>query len=185
MKKTIIAFVILFALLFFWDRLFKNQQKYKLTNTEEQPNYNVSKDNFQSTAFKKAPDFNLISLNNNEIKLSNYKDKIIILDFWATWCPPCRAEIPHFIELYKKYKEQGLMIIGVATSDEKYKVKEFVKNFKINYPVVMADEKILQNFGDIRGLPTTFIIDKEGNIREKFVGYRPKEVFEEIFLKLK
>lgn len=187
MKKTLIAFIILFALLFLWDRLLKNQQKYNETNNRQQSNYTDSEKNFraETSDLRKAPDFTLTSLDKNEIKLSNYKGKVIILDFWATWCPPCKAEIPFFIELYKKYREQGLAIIGVAISDEEYKVQAFAKNFKINYPVAMGNEKIVEDYGGIRGLPTTFIIDKEGNIREKFIGYMPKEVFEEAFLKLK
>ena len=199
MKKTVIAFIILFVLLFIWDRLLKNQQKYSIPENQNTTNTNNTQEDLQtddkniannninssSTNLQKAPDFSLISLNKNEIKLSNYRGKVIILDFWATWCPPCRVEIPFFIELYKQYKEQGLAIIGVATSDEKNKVEAFAKNYKINYPVVMGNEKIVEDYGGIRGLPTTFIIDKEGNIREKFIGYRPKEVFEEVFLKLK
>lgn len=186
MKKTIIAFIVLFVLLFLWDRFLKNQQKY----SENQSNEPVTLDSKSTEEqkiqpkFVKAPDFSLTSFNKNEIKLSNYRGKVVILDFWATWCPPCRAEIPHFIELYKKYKEQGLVIIGMAI-DEKYKVEKFIKEYKINYPVVMGDEKIAGDFGGVYGLPTTFIIDKEGYIKEKFVGYRPKEVFEEAFLKLK
>ncbi|MCX8094090.1 MAG: TlpA family protein disulfide reductase [Candidatus Goldbacteria bacterium] len=189
MKKTIIAFIVLFALLFIWDRMLKNQQKYSAENKISDENLksvskNHSKPVNENETFKKAPDFTLTSLNKNEIKLSNYKGKVVILDFWATWCPPCRAEIPFFIELYKQYKEEGLVIIGMAI-DEKYKVEKFAKDFKINYPVVIGNEKIANDYGGIHGLPTTFIIDKEGNIREKFVGYRPKEVFEEAFKKLK
>lgn len=187
MKKTLIALFILFALLFVWDRLLKNQQRYKETDNMQQSNYTVSEKKLQAGTvnLKKAPDFTLTSLDKNEIKLSNYKGKVIILDFWASWCPPCKAEIPSFIELYKKYKEQGLAIIGIALSDEKYNIQAFAKNFKINYPIAMGNEKIVRDYGGIRGLPTTFIIDKEGNIREKFIGYMPKEVFEETFLKLK
>jgi len=190
MKKTVVAFIILFVLFLVWGLLLKNQQKYTKTDagmdSMSQTNYAVSGNvQAETSAARKAPDFMLTSLNKNKIKLSDYKGKVIILDFWATWCPPCKAEIPHFIDLYDKYNKQGLEIIGIATSDEKYKVDSFIKNFKINYPVAMADEKIANDYGGIRGLPTTFIIDKDGNIREQFVGYRPKEVFEEAFLKLK
>jgi cytochrome c biogenesis protein CcmG/thiol:disulfide interchange protein DsbE len=197
MKKIIIAFIILIVLLFSWDLILKNQKKHSKTDNQQTANEKFSGDNIQSDNINtdnngdsvspgqiKAPDFTFTSINKNEIKLSNYKGKVIILDFWATWCPPCRAEIPHFIELYNKYKEEGLVVIGMAI-DEKYKVEKFAKDFKINYPVVIGNEKVANDYGGIFGLPTTFIIDKKGNIVEKFIGYRPKEVFEQIFLKLK
>ena len=124
------------------------------------------------------------SMGGGEINLSDHEGKVIILDFWATWCGPCRAEIPFFIDLYDEYKDDGLVIIGAAI-DRKNKVERFYRQYKMNYPVGFAKPKDAAPFGGIRAFPTTFIIDREGKIAEKFVGYRPRKVFEEAFLELK
>jgi peroxiredoxin len=128
---------------------------------------------------KPAPDFELPDVNGKKVKLSDFKGKVIILNFWATWCPPCRAEIPGFIELYKKYKDKGVEIIGISLDEGGVKdVVPFMKEFGINYHILIGNYKVTQDYGGIRGIPTTFVIDKKGNIRAKYVGYRPKEVFE-------
>ncbi len=126
-----------------------------------------------------APDFVLKDLEGKDVKLSDFKGKVMILDFWATWCPPCRKEIPHFKELYDKYKAQGLEIIGVALDQEGVSiVKPFAESNKINYICLIGNEKVVQDYGGIRGIPTTFVIDKNGNIYKKYIGYQEKEVFE-------
>jgi thiol-disulfide isomerase/thioredoxin len=129
--------------------------------------------------FKPAPNFELPDVNGRKVRLSDFKGKVIILDFWATWCPPCRAEIPGFIELYKKYKDKGVEIIGISLDEGGVRdVLPFMKEFGINYTILIGNYKVTQDYGGIRGIPTTFVIDKKGNIRAKYVGYRPKEVFE-------
>jgi len=132
-----------------------------------------------------APDFTLPNLEGNRLTLSDFKGKVIILNFWATWCPPCREEIPDFVELYGEYKDEGLVIIGVNLDrGDSRAVKQFSKNYKINYPIVTGNVNVTQDYGGIRGIPTTFIIDRKGNIKEKYVGYRPKATFEEAVKKL-
>lgn len=129
---------------------------------------------------KKAPDWTLLDMAGTEVSLSDFKGKVIILDFWATWCPPCRAEVPHFIELYNEYKDRGLEVVGISLdADVQKAVSEFVKEQDINYTVLAADGKVASLYGGIRSIPTTFVIDRQQRIVQKYVGYRDKEVFEE------
>jgi cytochrome c biogenesis protein CcmG/thiol:disulfide interchange protein DsbE len=126
-----------------------------------------------------APDWKLQDLDGKTVKLSDYKGKVVILDFWATWCPPCRAEIPHFIELQKQYGAQGLVIIGMSLDEGGAKVvSDFAKAKEINYPVVIGTQDIATAYGGIEAIPTTFIIDAKGNIVNKYIGLTDKDVFE-------
>ena len=132
-----------------------------------------------------APNFVLKNLHGKTVKLSDFQGKVIILDFWATWCPPCQAEIPHFVELQKDYGEKGLQIIGISLDRGRLKVvKSFARKYKINYPVLLGNIEVTQKYGGIRGIPTTFIIDQKGRIVKKFVGYRDKKIFESEIKKL-
>lgn len=133
---------------------------------------------------QKAPDFTLTDIKGKPLKLSDYKGKVIILDFWAAWCHYCKIEIPFFIELKQQYEKDGLAIIGIAL-DDLSKIKAYYKDNGMNYQVAIDNQQVSMSYGGIQGLPTTFIIDRDGYIRETFVGYRPKEVFEQTFLSLK
>ena len=126
---------------------------------------------------KKAPYFELKDLNGNKVRLSDFAGKVIILDFWATWCPPCKKEIPDFIELYKQYSKRGVTIIGIAL-DEYNAVKNFQSENKINYPILLGTDEVVKLYGGIRGIPTTFVIGKDGTIRQRYEGFRPKDLFE-------
>jgi peroxiredoxin len=126
---------------------------------------------------KKAPYFELKDLNGMTVRSSDFSGKVVILDFWATWCGPCKQEIPDFIELQKQYSKRGVVIVGVAL-DEYESVKKFYNDKKMNYPVLLGTNDVVKLYGGIRGIPTTFIIGKNGTIRQKFEGFRPKTVFE-------
>jgi thiol-disulfide isomerase/thioredoxin len=118
-----------------------------------------------------APDFTLKTLDGQEIALSQLKGKVVLLDFWATWCGPCRESTPHLIQLYKAYRESGFELIGMSVDkgDDKV-VRNFVQSMNIPYPIVIAPEEVVTNYR-VTGIPTTFLIDKEGNIRERTAGF--------------
>ena len=117
-----------------------------------------------SNALKLAPDWKLKNLEGKTVELSEFRGKVVILDFWATWCIPCRVEIPRFVELQKQYADKGPVVIGVSLDEQGPEVvKKFVKQFGVNYPVVIGNEKIADAYG-IEGLPTTFVIDRHGRI---------------------
>ena len=124
-----------------------------------------------STHDRAAPEWQLKDLDGNPVKLSDFKGKVVILNFWATWCPPCRREIPTFVSLQKQYADKGLVIIGVSL-DEKGPdvVKPFVAKMGINYPVVMGDPKIAADYGGIAVVPTTFLIDRNGKVAAEHEG---------------
>jgi cytochrome c biogenesis protein CcmG/thiol:disulfide interchange protein DsbE len=126
-----------------------------------------------------APDFTLKDLDGKTFRFADTKGKVVILDFWATWCPPCRMEIPHFEALYRQYGAKGLVIVGVALDQGGTRdVKPFIEENGVTYPVVIGDQRTAGAYGGIRGIPTTFIIDRKGRIVEKAVGYRDREFFE-------
>lgn len=126
-----------------------------------------------------APDFSLRDISGKTIKLSEYRGKVVILDFWATWCGPCRIEIPEFVEMQNRYGNQGLAVIGVSMDDGLDPVISFYKEFRMNYPVVMGNDRLGEMYGGILGLPTTFLIGRDGRIYAKHVGATSISVFEE------
>ncbi|RMF92604.1 MAG: TlpA family protein disulfide reductase, partial [Candidatus Schekmanbacteria bacterium] len=138
-------------------------------NRDEGKKENSAKDELVNSI---APDFSLKDLNGNEFRLSDHNGKVRIIDFWATWCPPCRMEIPDFQTLHNKYSEKGFVMIGVSLDDSSDIVKKFVNKYQVTYPIVMGNEEVVNLYGGIRGIPTTFIVDKDGKIFKKYVGYR-------------
>ena len=117
-----------------------------------------------------APDFALPDLAGKQVNLSSYRGRVVLLDFWATWCGPCREEVPHFVQLQNKYANQGLQIIGVSMDDAPDPVREFYRLFKMNYPVVMGDAKTGELYGGVLGLPIAFLIGRDGRITARHIG---------------
>lgn len=127
--------------------------------------------------FKKAPDFTLSNTDGKQVKLSEFRGKIVILNFWATWCPPCREEIPGFVKLQKEYKDD-LVILGISLdTGSKNDVIPFMKKFKMNYPVLFGTDEVVRDYGNIQSIPTSFIVDQKGNIVNSFIGFRKESVF--------
>jgi len=125
-----------------------------------------------------APDFKLKGLDGKPVTLADSKGKVILLNFWATWCGPCRAEIPDLVELQNRYKDR-LQILGlVVDDDDQDAIKEFVEKFGINYPVAVATDDIRVQYGGIPALPTSFVLDAEGRIVQKHEGLRDPVLYE-------
>jgi len=125
-----------------------------------------------------APDFTLPLIDGGQLHLSSYRGKVVLLDFWATWCVPCREETPHFVELQQRYGGQGLQIIGVSMDDGTEPVRAFYQQFHMNYPVVMGTADVGAAYGGVLGLPIAFLIDREGHIYAKHIGATDAAVFD-------
>lgn len=130
--------------------------------------------------------FTLKDMSGKDVNLAAFKGKVIILDFWATWCGPCKLEIPGFVDLQNKYRDRGLVVLGLSVDDPVEKLKPFADQFKMNYPVLVGQgrDDFQDTYGPIWGIPTTFVIGKDGNICKKHTGMATKEQFEKEILGL-
>ena len=131
-------------------------------------------------------DFTLLDMYGNAVNLNDYRGRVILLDFWATWCAPCRIEIPGFIELYDKYEDRGLTVLGISVDDPVASLLLYAEEMEMDYPVLIGDQRddIKNSYGPLYGFPTTFLITREGNICHQHTGFAPKEQFEAEILKL-
>src|ERR1035437_7951858 len=132
----------------------------------------------------KAPEFTLVSTDGKDIRLSEYKGKVVIIDFWATWCGPCRKGIPDLIELQKEFGKD-IVVIGISLdTDTKEEVIPFMQKIGINYPVAYGTFEVTQQYGGVEGIPTSFVINKKGEIVGKHVGLVPKSEYTDQINKL-
>lgn len=134
---------------------------------------------------QKSVNFELYSLDGKLVKLSDYKGKVVIIDFWATWCPPCRKSIPDLISLKNELKDKPFEIIGISLDRETKKdVVPYANNVGINYPVVYYNNQVIETFGGVDAIPTFFIVDKNGKVVEKYVGLTDKSTVKNRILEL-
>ncbi|HET9253449.1 MAG TPA: TlpA disulfide reductase family protein [Candidatus Eisenbacteria bacterium] len=127
-----------------------------------------------------APAFALPNLEGKTVRNTDLQGKVVLLNFWATWCPPCRDEVPDFVRLQSKYRDQGLEIVGLSLDHGGAQdVRPFADEYNVNYTMLIASQETADAFGGIQGVPTTFVLDRKGTIVKRFVGRAPAEAFEE------
>ena len=126
-----------------------------------------------------APDFTLQDMAGNDVSLSDYKGQVVLLNFWATWCGPCKIEMPWFVDFQRQYKDKGFTVLAVSLDDDIDPVAPFAEKYELNFPVVWGDNETADKFGGIAALPTTLIIDREGNVVDSHTGLVSKSVYVE------
>lgn len=128
----------------------------------------------------RAPDFTLTSLDGSKVKLSDFRGKAVLLNFWATWCPPCKVEMPWFEDLQKQYGKDGLVVLGVAMDDsEPASIAKFASEMGVNYPLLLGTDQVSDDYGDVQYLPTTFYIARDGTIVDKMTGLLERKDIED------
>lgn len=138
----------------------------------------------QETILEDAPDFTLTDLDGNTISLSEMKGEVIFLNFWATWCTPCKKEFPYFNEAYESHKDSGVKIIGISIDRSEKIVKKFLQKTELVFPIAMGERAFLSDYGVGRAVPVTIIIDKKGKLRHKVIGGLEKEELEKYIQEL-
>lgn len=124
----------------------------------------------ESLLNKKAPEFTRRDLSGGNLDLASLRGKVVLLNFWATWCAPCQLEMPRFVQWQRQYGPQGLQVIGISMDDDPALVRGLYAKLKLNYPVAMGDEKLGELYGGVLGLPLTYLIDRNGEVRARFQG---------------
>ncbi len=134
--------------------------------------------------FTVAPDFSLDVLGGTTMRLSDLRGKAVLLNFWATWCGPCKIEMPWFVDFQKQYGSQGLQIVGVAMDDaSKEDIGKFAKDMGVNYPILIGKEAVGEQYGGVNALPETFLIGRDGKIVDKIIGLEGKAEIEDAIKK--
>ena len=119
-----------------------------------------------------APVFALKDLDGNEVNLTDQRGKVVLINFWATWCPPCREELPHIQRFHEQYRDKGLVVLAISTDRDKEKVRPFMEKHGYTFPVLFADGKVASAY-KVRGIPVVYLIDREGAVQLCKVGYAP------------
>jgi thiol-disulfide isomerase/thioredoxin len=132
-----------------------------------------------SAVHPSAPEFSITTIDGKQLDLASYRGKVVLLDFWATWCGPCREETPRFVELQNQYGSQGFQMIGVSMDDTAEPVRQFYRDFHMNYPVALGGARLGELYGGVLGLPIAFLIDRDGRILSQHVGATDPAIFAE------
>jgi peroxiredoxin len=130
---------------------------------------------------KRAPDFTLRTLEGRSLKLSDFRGKVVLVNFWATWCGPCRVEMPMLVESYERYHSQGLEILGISMDDagQEKQVADFVTERNVQYPILLGNSEVAGLYGGVRFMPESFLVDQNGNLVETNFGIENKDSFEQ------
>ncbi len=184
MKKFLIVVGVILAVLFVVDRTVLQDEgiinKVGLTGKYKKI-YNASELPVGLAEGNMAPDFSLVDLNGNALKLSDFRGKRVLVNFWATWCPPCKAEMPYMQEMYEKYQEEGFEVLAVnstVTEKSRDNVVDFVSEYGLTFPIPMDEKNRVSSDYEILSFPTSFFIDSDGVIRSITVGGMTKEYLE-------
>lgn len=138
----------------------------------------------ESAGVSSQHDVLLTDLDGKQFRISDYRGRVVLVNFWAAWCAPCAQEIPQFVAMQNKYRDQGLQVVGVSVEDMESELRAFCAKNHVNYPVVRGDQTVADSFGGVLGLPTTVLIDKDGAIYKKYPGATDFAVLEHDFLTL-
>ncbi len=156
------AVVVVVATLYFGTRNISDLPSFGINSGQHMP----------------APQVTLTDLSGQKLDLASYKGDVVLVDFWATWCAPCRAEIPHFVHLQDRYRNQGFRVVGISMDDGPGPVREFYQQYRMNYPVALGNAKVAERFGGVLGLPVSFLVGRDGRIYARHVGETDASVFE-------
>ncbi len=122
-----------------------------------------------------APDFKLTSLDGSTVQLSDYRGKVVLLHFWATWCPPCVAAMPHEAKLQEMYGPDGLVVLGLSLDRKADEVRKFLAENPVNYPILILDDATREAYGGVPTIPLTILVDRDGTVRRKKIGYTDED----------
>lgn len=125
-----------------------------------------------SGAGEPAPTFELVTLQGEPLSLEGLRGKVVLVNFWASWCPPCRVEMPGFDRVYRERSRDGFVIVGIAT--DRYAeedIREFVETYEISYPIALATQQVVRDYGGVRRLPESYLLDRDGRVRHRVIGY--------------
>jgi len=196
MKKGMLAIIFLVGLVIYGGYDYFNKSSMPLTkNTEDSSAGNIEQSNSGEAALSLgvekgdlAPDFELMDMTGNPVQLSDFRGKTVFVNFWATWCPPCRIEMPHMQQLYEDYKDKDVVILGVnVTPTEKTfeGIQTFIEKEQLTFPIVLDEEGDITYQYQIMAYPTTYILDGRGIIQEKFRGAINYEMMKDVLTRIK